>query len=76
MKMEYTGNEQKEDLQDELIDPTHTANTGIPFNAANGTHVLAVLTHDTVEAGDMDKEAGIKFIRGKVILRVNHTPLP
>ena len=38
MKMEYIGNEQKEDLQDELIDPTHTANTGILFNAANGTH--------------------------------------
>ena len=74
MKMEYIGNEQKEDLQDELIDPTHTANTGILFNAANGTHVLTVLTHDTTEAGDMDKENGIKFLRGKVILRVNHTP--
>jgi len=74
--MEFLTNQQKLLLQSELSETTHTEKTVIPFDAQSVTHVLMQETYNTVDHADQDLKAGIKLIRGLIIIRVHHSPLP
>ncbi len=76
LMMEFLKNQQKLLLQSDLSETTHTGNTVIPFNAQSVTHVLMQETYNTVDHADQDLEAGITLIRGLIIIRVQHSPLP
>ena len=76
LMMEFLTNQQKLLLQSELSETTHTEKTVIPFDAQSVTHVLMQETYNTVDHADQDLKAGIKLIRGLIIIRVHHSPLP